>query len=49
MTEDIPVARSLEPPRRGGDWRRLGVAGRAGLGDVPAGRSLGVDQVHVVH
>ena len=49
VTEDIPVARSLEPPRRGGDWRRLGVAGGAGLGDEPALGSLGVDQVHVVH
>ena len=44
MTEDVPVAPSLQPPG-GGDGGRQGGAAGAGLGDEP----LGVHQVHVVH
>ena len=48
VTEDVPVARSLQPPGRG-DGGRLGVAGGPGLGDEPRLGSPGVHQVHVVH
>ena len=48
MTEDVPVAPSLQPPG-GGDGGRQGGTPGAGLGDEPRLGPLGVHQVHVVH
>ena len=48
VTEDVPVARSLQPPG-GGDGGGHGGTPGPGLGDEPRLGPLGVHQVHVVH